>query len=271
MLDDEVDGKLRIEAFHLDPWIAASVECDFEPTDRVLALTRALDPVVPASSWPVGFEVSLQEQFFWGQPTNDGCPQLIQDFGVVYQPRESVRPIRRHAASELAAYYLFQECGELSCAALCKANALLGGTGTIRRHEQRTSRYPSGHRSFYLPKERVKGELDYLILQVNGGAHGDPLRFAVAAMLHTLIIHPFADANGRLSFLLFQYCLFKKGIIEYPIVPLGPFLEKHRSEYLYALIASSLRRSTAPFHQLLARGLESTAEAARTALLGTVS
>jgi hypothetical protein len=267
MLDDESDGRLRIEAFHLDPWVAANTESNFEAADRVLDLARTLNPAVPPSSWPIGFEVALQEQFFWGEPTNVGCVRLAKDFGVVYQPRETVRPIRRHAPSELAAYYLFQECSELSCAALCRANALLGGTGTIRRHEQRTSKYPSGHRSFYLPKDRVNGELDYLVSQVNGQAHDDPFAVAVAAMLHALIIHPFADANGRLSFLLFQYCLFKSGVIRYPILPLGPFLEKHRSEYLYALIASSLRRSIVPFHALLARGLEDTAAAARTAFL----
>lgn len=251
---------LRIIAYGVDPWIAAAA-VRHPSCDKSLDALAEFGPRLPGTAWPMGLEISLQEKSFVGQPTPIGCPHLLNDFGIVYRPRKSVRLLRRYPPSELAAYYLFQNCRHLSLGALCKANALLGGAGSIRTHEHQSSRYPSSHRSVFLPKERVSAETEYLLYQINGNSDLGPFEFAVAAMIHLLVIHPFADANGRLSCLLFQYCLFKRGIIYYPLIPLNPFLELNRSAWLHALITSSVKRDLRPACRLLAVAVEATTKA----------
>lgn len=260
-MSGNLDEQLEIVAYDFDPWTlaAAGDRCSARP--QIIGPINELGPDAPAATWPVGFEISLQERSFGGQPDSLGCPKLMSDFGIYYRPRETVRLLRDRPPSELAAYYLFWECRDLSVEDLCKANAMLGGSGSLRTHEHASSRYISGQRSVYMPADRVRSELEYLVTQINSKPTFDVFRGSTAAMLHCLIIHPFSDANGRLAFLLFQYCLFRSGIITNPIVPIGPFIEKHRSEYLYALISVSLRKTMLPLYDLLARALLATNQA----------
>jgi Fic family protein len=112
----------------------------------------------------------------------------------------------------------------------------------------------------------VIDELKHLVAQVGLAANLNPLAIATAAMLHCLVVHPFSDGNGRLSFLLFQYSLFRSGVLTHPLVPLGPFLEKHRSEYLDALIRFAVDDTMVPFCTLVERAAEATAIASEEAL-----
>ena len=255
------DARLDIVTYRLDPWKAVAEHASSlgrtDIIDEVRKLERENGPDAPT----IGFEIALQERSFSGEPVSDGCQPLWSDFGVFYQPREAVRPLRDRPPSELAAKFLFCERSALSVDALCQANALLGGPGSLRSHEHRSSRYPSGQRSVYTPAAKVREQTEYLVAQINDAPHLDPFAFAATAMLHCLVVHPFSDANGRLSFVLFQYCLFRKGLLTVPLVPLGPFLEKHRSEYLYALVAFSLAQTINPFCDLLARAAVATVRA----------
>ncbi len=258
------DASLDIITFELDPWAAVkNGSCgSIEAIGLFHEQARQLRP----TGWPVGFEITLQERSFSGRPASDGCARLWEDFQIFYQPRETVRPLRDRTPSELAARFLFGEDSALSVDALCRANASLGGPGSVRTHEHRSSRYPSGHRSVYTPIHEVPGQIEYLLAQINGASKLDPLAFATAAMLHCLIVHPFSDGNGRLSFLLFQYGLFRKAVIGHPLIPLGPYLEKHRPDYLYALISFALNKSVTPFCDLVERAVAATAQASKIGL-----
>lgn len=235
--------RLRIIAYGGDPWIAAASEKHH--SQRYLAKLTKSKLRVSSSAWPMGLEIQLQERSFAGRPVTTGCPRLLKDFGIMYQPRELPRPLSRYPPSELAAYYLFRSCENLSLTSLCKANALLGGPGFIRTHEHQSSKFPSSHRSIFLPAKKVGPEIEYLVSKINGKADLNPFEFAAAAMIHTLMIHPFSNGNGRLANLLFQYCLFKRGIIDYPLIPLNPFMEANRSEWLHSLITFSVNGTLA--------------------------
>lgn len=243
-MSDSSDARFRVIAYGVDPWIAAAAE-KHPSSERILDALARVRPRTLVAAWPMGFEISLQERSFAGQPVTTGCPRLLKDFGIVYQPRKLPRPLSRYPPSELAAYYLFRNCENLSLANLCKANALLGGPGFIRNHEHQSSKFPSSHRSVFLPAKKISQEIEYLISKVNGSSDLSFFEFATAAIIHTLIIHPFSNGNGRLANLLFQYCLFKRGIIHYPLIPLNPFMEANRSEWLHSLITFSVNGTLA--------------------------
>lgn len=265
-MPDRKSDDFSINAYGIDPWLAASTDMASSSIHNSLQQLSRIRPDAPTAAWPIGLEIGIQEKSFNGEPAKGGCCKLLEDFGVAYRPLQLVRPLRTRAASELAAYYLFRNCSELTPASLCKANALLGGSGIIRTHKHQTSKYASGHRSVFLPPERVAMEMDHLLYQINGGSQLDPFRFAVAGMLHLLGIHPFSDANGRLSCLLFQYLLFKHRVISFPLLPLGPFLEKNRAEWLHALLTFNLRHTLDGVYDMLARGVKETTGAVERAL-----
>lgn len=257
-MPDRSAEPFRIKAYGNDPWVAVSLDRTPDFTN-VLGRLATIQPAVSSAAWPVGLEIALQEKLFFGPPATAGCARLLGDFGVAYRPLESVRPLRHRPPSELAAYYLFRSCQSFSVASLCKANSLLGGSGVLRTHAHQTSKYASAHRSVFMPAGKVPTETQYLVERIeSAGKTLDPIAFATAAMLHLLTIHPFADANGRLSCLLFQYCLFKRGIIAYPLMPLAPFLEKNRSEWLHALLSFHLRDTLTPIYTFLGLAVERT-------------
>lgn len=260
------DERHQIVAYDFDPWAGARAASYCFASNQITEIISGLENDIPDNAPLAGFEISLQERSFGGKPDNSGCLLLMNDFGIFYRPRETVRLLRDRPPSELAAYYLFRECRDLSVEDLCKANAMLGGPGSLRIHEHGSSRYISGQRSVYMPADRVRSELEYLVTQINAKPNLDFFRVASATLLHCLIIHPFSDANGRLAFLLFQYCLFRSGIIKNPIVPVGPFIEKHRSEYLYALISVSLKKNILPLFDLLSQALINTKMAVHEAI-----
>jgi Fic family protein len=74
---------------------------------------------------------------------------------------------------------------------------------------------------------------------LHGGESVVPL--VKCALMHYQFeaIHPFLDGNGRVGRLLITFYLCDRGYLEYPILYLSDFIEKHRDEYYGLLLGVS--------------------------------
>lgn len=114
----------------------------------------------------------------------------------------------------------------------------IGEAGDIRRHRVGIS--GNAKVEFTLPAN-IPRELDEFIEWLNHSKHDRVVEFASNAHLKFVMIHPFADGNGRISRLIMNYILF---LHDYPMFDIP---SSHRRFYFKSLDQSNLKKSNQPF------------------------
>lgn len=84
------------------------------------------------------------------------------------------------------------------------------------------------------PPEVVPGLMDDLIEYLNGATHGALIQ---AALVHAQFetIHPFADGNGRVGRALIHVVLQRRGLVDYPVLPVSMVLGTWSDRYIHGL------------------------------------
>jgi len=86
------------------------------------------------------------------------------------------------------------------------------------------------------PPEQVAPLMDDLLQFFQGPPSFSPLVDCAIAHYQFEAIHPYEDGNGRLGRLLVPLYLRSRGVLDRPILYVGPYLEAHRTEYFDRLL-----------------------------------
>lgn len=97
----------------------------------------------------------------------------------------------------------------------------------------------SGARFVPPPVEHVESLIEELFGFTSGERTYGPLIDCAIAHYQFETIHPFEDGNGRLGRLLIPVHLIDWGVMDRPLLYLGPFFESHSDEYRDGLLAVS--------------------------------
>lgn len=210
--------------------------------------------------WPVGLERSMYDQEVFGVPSNEDNAGLGAQFGLLFRHGQSKRKTTDRPDSELAAHFLWHNVSKIDVAVLQRANKILGGNGEVRNFDQYTARYITGQRIRFIPPEQVCHSLAVLTARMENGCSAlHPVVFATTVMQSLFLIHPFRDGNGRLGRLLFQWCLWKRMSLRYPLVPLLPYFEYRKPGLINALLELDLNANPYPlYHQYIVEALHAT-------------
>lgn len=84
------------------------------------------------------------------------------------------------------------------------------------------------------PPELVPELMDDVIEYLNGATHGALIQ---AALVHAQFeaIHPFADGNGRIGRALIHVVLQRRGLVNYPVIPVSMVLGAWSDRYVHGL------------------------------------
>jgi len=114
------------------------------------------------------------------------------------------------------------------------------------------------------PPEHVEPLLDNLVTFTRGPLAYGPLVDSAIAHYQFEAIHPFEDGNGRIGRLLIPLQLLSRGVLDRPLLYLGPYLFDHDREYRELLLAVSTRGAWNDWIMFILEAIGSSAEDART-------
>ncbi|HEX8364678.1 MAG TPA: Fic family protein [Allosphingosinicella sp.] len=150
------------------------------------------------------------------------------------------------------------DAGQLEPLTLCEISRLAGGADAIRTVRATASRFLSGQAIEYLKPSLILGRLAPLLTRVQvRETELPPIAHALGVFFETLLIHPFADGNGRLARLLFQGSLHQTVKLRAPVFPLGPSLFANRNAAIRAYLAWEFDSSAVPLLRFVAAAVDS--------------
>jgi hypothetical protein len=128
---------------------------------------------------------------------------------------------------------------------------LTGAPPDIRSGQITSAPDRSGRRTVYAPPDIAGG----WIKRVNAAEMtvGDPYILACHAYAEVALSHPYADGNGRLARAMFQRAFARAGLLEAPLIPLGPLIYLNHKVVIQALVRLGTTDDWAPFLALMAR------------------
>jgi len=108
-----------------------------------------------------------------------------------------------------------------------------------------------GRRTLYAPPDVATGWID----RVNAAdAMGtDPFILACHAYAEVALSHPYADGNGRLARALYQRAFARAGLLDAPLIPLGPLIYLNHKVVIAALVHLGTTGDWPPFMNVMAR------------------
>lgn len=113
-----------------------------------------------------------------------------------------------------------------------------------RKHVYIAPRGLSMENATYIPPppEELQSLLDNWTNYLNSQVEQDPLIQIGIAHYQFEAIHPFMDGNGRVGRLLIPLFLYKRKLLNYPLLNISEFFEKHRESYYELLLGVSDNR-----------------------------
>ncbi|MBA4179205.1 MAG: hypothetical protein C0506_01315 [Anaerolinea sp.] len=109
------------------------------------------------------------------------------------------------------------------------------------------------------PYEHVPLLMDDLVAFTAGSPAYGPMIDSALAHYQFETIHPFEDGNGRLGRLLVPLQLVERGVLDRPLIYLGPFLDAHEAEYRDGLLQVSRSGSWEAWLRFFLEALRATA------------
>lgn len=219
--------------------------------------------------WPVGFEqeiwLSCREQL----TSNVNVYDTLGHFGITFDPKGAMA-LDQRPPSELAAYFLWQliRNEDLGLGSLLEVNRLLGGSISLRGGSSLTTPFRSGERLAF--DCRVPADafiMDWLAKFNVAYPQSSACQMALWLYVDFVLAHPFIDGNGRTARLLFQAFLHRNGMLQAPLLPLGPWLAMNKKKYLNAAWRWQFLGESSDFYDLMLSGIELTEHASRSLMV----
>lgn len=128
---------------------------------------------------------------------------------------------------------------------------LTGAPAGVRSGQITSAPDRSGTRTVYAPPDIAAGWID----RVNAAEMtvGDPYILACHAYAEVALSHPYSDGNGRLARAMFQRAFGRAGLLEAPLIPLGPLIYLNHKLVIHVLVRLGTTGDWAPFLALMAR------------------
>lgn len=84
-------------------------------------------------------------------------------------------------------------------------------------------------------------------------ATSDPFKLACHAYAEVALSHPYADGNGRLARAMFQRAFIRAGLLDAPLIPLGPLIYLNHKVVIETLVRLGTTGDWLPFLDVMAR------------------
>lgn len=108
-----------------------------------------------------------------------------------------------------------------------------------------------GRRTIYAPPDIAAGWIDRVNAAEAQGA--DPFILACHAYAEVALSHPYVDGNGRLARAMFQRAFARAGLLDAPLIPLGPLIYLNHKVVIAALVRLGTTGDWPPFLDVMAR------------------
>lgn len=108
-----------------------------------------------------------------------------------------------------------------------------------------------GRRTVYAPPDVAAGWVD----RVNAAEANHPNPFILASYTYAEVAlsHPYADGNGRLARAMFQRAFARAGLLDAPLIPLGPLIYLNHKVVIAALVRLGTTGEWPPFLDVMER------------------
>ncbi len=141
-------------------------------------------------------------------------------------------PISNHLADEIVA-------------------ALTGESARPRSGQIASAPDGFGRRTVYAPPDVAAGWIDRV--NVAEAYHPEPFILACHAYAEVALSHPFADGNGRVARAMFQRTFARAGLLDAPLIPLGPLIYLNHKVVIASLVRLGTTGEWPPFLDVMAR------------------
>lgn len=108
-----------------------------------------------------------------------------------------------------------------------------------------------GGRTVYAPPDIAASWLDRVNAAETNGS--DPFVLACHAYAEVALSHPYADGNGRLARAMFQRAFARAGLLDAPLIPLGPLIYLNHKIVIAALVRLGTTGDWSPYLEVMAR------------------
>jgi hypothetical protein len=127
--------------------------------------------------------------------------------------------------------------------------------GPVRYRTAQISSAPDrlGRRTIYAPPHIAAGWIDRINAAEAANVNAGHFILACHAYAEVALSHPFADGNGRVARAMFQRAFARAGLLDAPLIPLGPLIYLNHKVVIAALVRLGTTGEWPPFLDVMAR------------------
>jgi Fic/DOC family len=187
--------------------------------------------------WPIGLEIKLSQKIH-----SENAAFFEQNGKYLYADHDGHPPpfdkFENRVPSELGAHFAWaQNATGYDSASILRLGQILTNSKEcqLRTRDIFTTPDIHGTRLKYLEYDSLSIEIDSFFQnqhRVYSSTYN--LLICISKFIYFLAIHPLTDGNGRVSRILFQMWLRSAGLINMPLLPLGPIMHVRSHEFVMA-------------------------------------